>query len=397
MPQGRDSSQENNSYSSIRKAYTMKSMFDPLVIGTLSAKNSIVRAATAESLATASGRPTSKLFEKYEELAEGGVGTIITGYAFVTHDGKPSEGALGICDDAFADDYRELCELIHGHDARIVMQLVYGGSKSKLSPDDERRIAPATQTPADWVPNVSILGPSALENLKTHLVPTEASADDLTRIAQAFGAAAARAKSYGFDGVEIHAAHGYLLSQFMSRWFNVREDEYGGSLENRARLTIECVQAARRAAGDDFPILVKINNCDDYEDPAGARGGLSEDESATICHWLADAGASAIDVSGDWHAIRGRDVAGEPFFASFGARLARELDIPVIVTGGWRRFDTNEQHLADDGIAAIAMSRPFIREPDLVNRWLSGNTKPSKCTSCGYCATYVGIPCVFRQ
>ena len=375
----------------------MKSMFDELAIGTLRAKNSILRAATAESLAMPSGRPTSRLFDLYEQLAAGGVGTIITGYAYVTPDGKPSEGALGIYDDQFAADYRELVELAHAHDARIVAQLVYGGSKSKVAHDDARRLAPATEEPRDWVPNVSILGPSALENLKTHLVPTEASHDDLARVAEAFGSAAAHAKAYGFDGVEIHAAHGYLLSQFLSRWFNVREDEYGGSLRNRARLALECVQAARSATAPDFPLLVKVNSSDDYEDPVGARGGLSEDESAQVCAWLARAGASAIDVSGDWHAIRGRDVAGEPFFARFGARLAHELDVPVIVTGGWRRVDIIEQHMAQDGIAGIALSRPFIREPDLVNRWRAGNAKPSKCTSCGYCAQYRGIPCVFRQ
>lgn len=375
----------------------MKSIFDPLDIATLHAKNSIVRAATAESLAMPSGRPTAKLFDKYEELAQGGVGTIITGYAYVTEDGKPSEGALGIYDDAFEQDYRELAEMVHAHGARIVAQLVYGGSKSKVAHDDPRRLAPATEQPADWVPNVSIVGPSALENLKTHLVPTQATQGDLTRIAQAFGAAAARARAWGFDGVEVHAAHGYLLSQFLSRWFNVREDEYGGPIQNRARLALECVSAVRSAVGPEFPVFVKVNNCDDFEDPAGTRGGLSEDESAQVCAWLVEAGASAIDVSGDWHAIRGRDVAGEPFFAGFGARLAGELDVPVIVTGGWRRIDIAQEHMAADGIAAIAMSRPFIRESDLVNRWVSGAQKPSKCTSCGYCSQYVGIPCVFRQ
>lgn len=376
----------------------MTSVFDELHIGTLSARNSILRAATAESLATPAGRPTSRLFDMYEELAEGGVGTIITGYTYVTTDGKPSEGALGMYDDAFADDYRELVEAVHARGARIVAQLVYGGSKSKVEHDDDRRLVPATETPQDWVPNVNILGPSALENLKTHLVPVEATHDDLKRVIDAFGTAAARAQSYGFDGVEIHAAHGYLLSQFLSRWFNVREDEYGGqSLENRARLAVECVASARAATGDDFPIFVKVNNCDDLEDPAGARGGLSEDESAQVCAWIAEAGASCIDVSGDWHSVPSRDVAGDPFFADFGARMVRELDIPVIVTGGWRRTDIIEQHMADDGIAGIAMSRPFIREPNLVNRWLSGNVKPSKCTCCGYCGKYVGIPCVFRQ
>ncbi len=375
----------------------MKSMFDPLVVGALTAKNSIVRAATAESLADPSGRPTAELIGKYEELAAGGVGTIITGYAYVTQDGKPSEGALGIIGDSFADDYRKLVRVVHAYDARIVLQLVYGGSKSKVAADDPRVIAPATEASANGVPNVSILGASALENPKTRLVPTEATASDLAKLAQAFGAAAARAKGYGFDGVEIHAAHGYLISQFLSRRSNAREDEYGGSLRNRARFAVECVRAARTATGRDFPILVKVNSCDDYEDPAGAQGGLGEEESAQVCAWLVEAGASAIDVSGDWHAVGANGMTGEPFFADFGARLAGELDVPVVVTGGWRSADSIQAHLRDDGIAAVAMSRPFICEPNLVARWRSGDFEPSKCTGCGHCAKQAGIPCVFRQ
>ncbi|MBR0405088.1 MAG: NADH:flavin oxidoreductase [Eggerthellaceae bacterium] len=375
----------------------MKSPFDELRIGSLTARNSFVRAATAESLAMPSGRPTEELLGKYVELAEGGVGTIITGYAYVTVDGKPSEGALGIYDDAFADDYRRFADCVHAHGARLVLQLVYGGSKSKVAPDDPRRLASAAQAPSNGMPNVQIAGPSPLENPKTHLVPVEATYDDLARISHAFGRAAARAQAYGFDGVEIHAAHGYLLSQFLSPRFNVREDEYGGTLENRARLALECVHAAREATDPDFPILVKVNSCDDLDDPAGAQGSLGEDESARVCTWLIDAGASAIDVSGDWHAIRSRDIKGDPFFARFGARLASELDVPVIVTGGWRRFDLIEEHLAADGIAAVALCRPFICEPGLVNRWLSGDTTPSICTGCGRCAQQAGIPCILRQ
>ena len=375
----------------------MKSPFDELRIGSMTAKNSIVRAATAESLATLSGCPTKELLGKYDELAEGGVGTIITGYAYVTSDGKPSDRALGIYDDAFADSYRELTGGVHAHDARLVLQLVYGGSKSTVSQGDPRLLAAAAQASSSGKPNVRIVGPSALENPKTHLVPVEATHDDLVRIACAFGEAAARAKAYGFDGVEIHAAHGYLLSQFLSRRFNVREDEYGRTLENRARFAVECVRAARRATGPDFPILVKVNSCDDRDDPAGTQGGLSEEESAQVCAWLVDAGASAIDVSGDWHAIRGFDVQGDPFFARFGARLARELDVPVIVTGGWRRVDLIEEHLASDGIAAVALSRPFICEPGLVNRWQSGDTEPSRCASCNQCGRHAGIPCALHQ
>ena len=384
----------------------MKSMFDPLVLGTSSAKNSIIRAATAESLATSAGKPTQELVGKLEELAAGGVGTIITGYAYVTQDGKPSEGALGIYDDSFSQEYRALVNRVHSHDARIIMQLVYGGSKSKLADDDPRWLVSDKALADDSghvaleaglsqrkASNVRIIGPSAIENPRTHLVPMEATHGDMARIAQAFGAAAARAKSYGFDGVEIHAAHGYLLSQFLSGSFNVRDDRYGGALANRARFVLECVSETRRQVGSEFPILVKVNSCDVLGDPKGDLGGLGEDESAQVCAWLAEAGASAIDVSGDWHAVPGSEVTGTPFFAAFGARLARELPLPIIVTGGWRDFALIERHMVEDGIAAIAMSRPFICEPDLANRWLAGDTAPSKCTSCGYCARKPGIPC----
>ena len=375
----------------------MKSLFNPLDICSLHAKNSAVRAATAESIASPTGRPTQALVNMYEELAKGGVGTIITGYAYVTPDGKPSEKALGIYDDSYADDYCKLADRVHAHGARLVLQLVYGGSKSKVTDDDPRRLASAAHESTNGIPNVRITGPSALENPTTHLVPVEATREDLRRIANAFGEAAARARNWGFDGVEIHAAHGYLLSQFLSGRLNARNDEYGGTLENCARLTVECVREVRAVTSPDFPILVKVNSCDDYDDPAGTSGGLSEDESAQVCAWLVDAGASAIDVSGDWHAFHSSDITGDPFFARFGARLARELDVPIIVTGGWRKLDPIQKHLASDGIAAVGMSRPFICEPDLINRWRSGNTEPSRCTSCNHCAKHPGIPCILHQ
>lgn len=370
----------------------MPTLYDELHIGTLAARNRAVRAATAESLATRDGAPTPQLRALYEELAAGGVGTIITGYAYVTPDGKPSEGALGICSDSFLGEYRALVDAVHARGAAIVLQLVYGGSKSKLTPGDARRIEDACGGP-----NVSILGASPVENPKTHLIPREASAEELAQVAREFGAAAARAASCGFDGVEVHVAHGYLLSQFLSPRFNERGDEYGGSLRNRARLACECIAAVRSAVGEGFPVLAKVNSCDDAADPAGERGGLGEDGSAQVCAWLVEAGASCIDVSGDWHAATAHAEAGEPYFAQFGARIARSCGAPVIVTGGWRDLAAIESHLASDGIAAVGMSRPLICEPDLINRWQSGDTRPSICIACGSCQKAPGVPCPQRE
>ena len=375
----------------------MPALFEELHIASLTARNRIVRAATAESLATPEGRPTERLVELYRRLAQGGVGTIVTGDAYVMPDGKPSEGARGIYGDSFSEEYRVLADVVHAAGARIVMQLVYGGSKSKVPTDDSRRLAPVAGSVVDGVPTVAILGPSSLENPKTHLVPIEASADDLDCVVRAFGAAAARAQAYGFDGVEVHVAHGYLLSQFLSGRFNVREDEYGGTLENRARLAVDCVRSVREAVGKGYPVLAKVNSCDNRNDPRGERSGLSEYESEQVAVWLCDAGVDAIEVSGDWHGATADAEDGEPFFAEFGARLANAIAAPVIVTGGWRRLDSAEKHLDADGIAAIGMSRALICEPDLPLRWQRGDSASSACTGCGYCLVHPGIPCKLTQ
>ena len=375
----------------------MASLFDKLTIGNMTARNRMVRAATAESLAASNGCPTPELLGIYGELAWGGVGTIITGYTYVTPDGKPSEGALGLYDDAFLHHFRSLADVAHENGARIILQLVYGGSKSKLAVDDSRWTASADQAASDGVPNVVILGASSVMNPRTHLVPIEATPDQLASLVDAFGQAAVRARACGFDGVEIHVAHGYLLSQFLSPHFNRRADEYGGSLEGRARLAVQCVEAVRAQVGSEYPVLVKLNSCDDWEDPAGVRGGLGEDESAQVAAWLVRAGANCVDVSGDWHAASSATPFGEPYFAAFGARLAHDLDVPVIVTGGWRDPVAIAARMESDGIAGVALSRPFICEPDLPRRWVEGSIVPSACTECGICQKHVGIPCPVRE
>ena len=397
----------------------------------MAARNRVVRAATAESLATSQGAPSERLVSLYQQLAAGGVGTIITGYSYVSADGKPSEYALSLCDDRLESEYRALVDAAHDGGACIIAQLVYGGSKSKLAADDPRRItvlksgnvgsaSAGLQDAAIAVspgvcselsagvhdaapnvrvvepsarPNVRIVGPSAVPNPATGLVPREASPADLARIASQFADAAARAKRWGFDGVEVHVAHGYLLGQFLSPFFNRRTDEYGGSIENRARFACECIAAVREAVGDGFPIFAKLNSSDKRD----GSTGLVEEDSLVVAGMLIDAGASAIEVSGDWHAFNAGDAFDGPFFGDYGARLARMIDAPVIVTGGWRDPRKAERYLDETSVAAIGMSRPLICEPDLPLKWESGALYPSRCTSCNHCAKSSGIPCVFNK
>ena len=411
-------------------------LFDGVSFGSLRAKNRFVRAATWEGLATDEGRMTPELLEVYRELAAGGVGTILTGYAHIVADEQPNPRMMGIYDDSFVDEYRELVDVVHEAGARLVLQVAYGGSATRLDPPSKR-----------------ILGPSAVANPKTGIVPVEASEDDLASLRDAFAAAVRRAQVAGFDGVELHAAHGYLLSQFLSPRLNRRTDAYGGSIENRVRFLAEGVDACRNAVGDRFPLLVKLNCADERRDlddaagvgapsvctteaDAGASGanaaagdaaaaadaarvegeastadvraaapaapataetperGLVPEESLRVAAVLAEHGIDAIEVSGDWHAFSPKECAGEPFFASFAARLARQVPVPVILTGGNRRFDVMERLAREDGIAAFGLCRPLVCEPDMVNRWQKDPHAAPRCVSCNGCNSTPGHRCI---
>ena len=217
----------------------MGTLFEEMCIGSLRARNRLVRAATYEGLATDDGHLTPELAAVCEDLAAGGAGTVILGYAYVTPDEQPNPRMLGIYDDSFVPEYRELVERLHSYGARVVSQIVYGGSATKLDP-----------------PSARILGPSAVPNPKTGIVPVEASRGDIRLLVESFAAAARRARDAGFDGVELHAAHGYLLSQFLNPLLNRRTDESGGPVENRARIVVEALAAIRREAGAEYPVLV---------------------------------------------------------------------------------------------------------------------------------------------
>lgn len=373
-------------------------MLEPFNIGTLTTRNRIVRSATAESLCTLDGQPAAPLAEVYRALAEGEVGAIITGYAYTLVDGKPAERALGFYDDAHVRACESIIGAAHSAGAPIILQLVYGGSKSKLAKDDSRWLVPQDARVAeDGTPNAAIWGPSAVANEVTGIVPTPMQGADFETLALSFGRAAASAKAMGFDGVELHCAHGYLLSQFLSPNFNKRTDEYGGSVANRARLACECLRAMRQKAGADYPIFVKLNSCDNFGDPEGLAGGLSQADSLEVALLLEQAGASCIEISGDWHPATGKMNPGQPYFYNYACELRRRTSLPLMLTGGWRDPHIIESHLAADVIQLVGMSRPFIREPYLVAQWSQGKMEESQCEECGICLKHGGIPCPYRQ
>lgn len=349
----------------------MGALFEEMRIGPLRAKNRLVRAATYEKLATDDGHLTPELRTVYEELSAGGVGTIIVSYAYVTRGEQPNPRMLGMYDDSFVPEYRTLVERAHEQGVRMISQIVYVGSSTKLD-----------------APSARILGPSAVANPKTGIVPVEAAVEDIRLLVEAFAAAARRAREAGFDGVELHAAHGYLLSQFLNPLLNRRTDAYGGSIENRARIIVEAIEAIRWEVGAEFPVLVKMNSSD------GVEGGLTEDDSLAAARLLANAGASAIDVSGAWRDCRVRDFAGEPFFAPYARRLAQEVGVPVVLTGGNRSVAAMERLAREGGIVGFGLCRPLICEPDLPNRWKADPQAAPRCVSCNGCDNTPGHRCV---
>ncbi|MGI6590180.1 MAG: NADH:flavin oxidoreductase [Eggerthellaceae bacterium] len=314
--------------------------FAPAAIGSLSVPNHFVRSATYMGLADDRGAPTAETERVWCALADGGVGTIITSYTHIASYEQPRPHHLGMQDDALIGVYRPIVEAVHAHGARIVSQLVHGSSWGQADPVHAR-----------------ILGPSALPHPDSGLVPREMTVDDIHAVTQLFAEAACRAKAAGFDGVQIHSAHDYLLSQFISPLRNRRADAYGGSVENRFRFLNEVYRAVRDAVGD-FPVWVKINSSD--EEP----GGLTEDDFCYMATCLAREGIDAIEVSGNRWAAHTRD--DRRYYFEPARRLAEEVDTPVILTGGLRTRADIDYVAANSRIRLFGFSRPLLRDPAFV-------------------------------
>lgn len=348
----------------------MRTLFDATKINSMSLNNRLVRSATWENMADPAGHMTEPLFKVYEELARGGAGMIITGYAFPLAEEQPNPGMMGIYDDSFIEDYRPLTEMVHRYGSRIVMQIAYGGSQTNYHPEER-----------------TIWGPSAVADLVFKVVPQEMTQENIQTLITAYGGAAARAKAAGFDGVQFHAAHGYLLSQFLCPYYNRRTDEYGGSIENRARIVLEIYEEVRNRVGADFPVLIKLNAEDYIED------GATFEDCRYVSHELAARGIDAIEVScgtmasGKRGPCRTRIDAPEKegYNAEYAAQLAEELDVPILLVGGLRSPEVLEKLLATTPIEYFSLARPLLAEPQLIQRWREGDRRPARCTSCNGC------------
>lgn len=297
----------------------MSTLFTETRIGSMTLKNRFMRSATWENMATEDGHMTDKLYDIYEELAKGEVGLIVTGYANIVEEEKPNAGMMGMYNDSFIEEYKKLTELVHLNDSKIVMQLAYGGTKTTYNVGER-----------------VIFAPSDVCERGTQTQGKAMTKDEIDYIVDAFAKASRRAKESGFDGVEIHAAHTYLINQFLSPYYNRREDEYGGSLDNRMRFLLEIYAEIRKQVGDDYPILVKLTASEFFE------GGLTFDETRIICKKLEEIGVDGIIISGNIHgnastlvgeSFDGYTLQEEGYFHEYGNVLSQDVNVPVITVG----------------------------------------------------------------
>jgi 2,4-dienoyl-CoA reductase-like NADH-dependent reductase (Old Yellow Enzyme family) len=350
----------------------MSVLFDPIELNGMKVPNRLVRSATNDRLADFTGDANDALIAVYEALAAGGVGLIITGHAYVSSNGKASPEMIGVHNDSMVPGLARLVQAVHKYDSKIVLQINHAGRQTSTAILGETPVAP-----------------SAVYNPLTEETPKELAADEIEALIGDYVAATRRGIAAGFDGVQIHCAHGYLGSQFISPYTNKRTDQWGGSLENRMRFPLEVYRRIRKSAGDHYPVMVKLNS-EDF-----LTGGLTIEDSAEIAGVLSREGIDAIEISGSMAEagpyMARKDIseeADEAYFLPNAREFRKVIDVPLILVGGVRSPGLMERLLSEGEADMMSMSRPFIREPDLVNRWKNGTRRKADCISCNGCFKY---------
>ncbi|MFI7669514.1 NADH:flavin oxidoreductase [Nocardia sp. NPDC049526] len=378
----------------------------PLEIGPMRVEGRLYKSATSETRATTDGFVTDDLLAFYEPMAQAGTPMIVTGNLYVSLQGKSAGRQAGIDSDDKIPGLREWVDLAHTGGTKLVAQLNHGGRQiAKLAPGADR-----------------IVSASDVREPLYGTKPSPLRLDEIAGVVESFVAASVRAREAGFDGVQIHAAHGYLLGQFLTPHTNRRSDDYGGPLEARARLLLEVLRAIRKRHADDYPILVKMNGTDDLP----LRRGATTPELIRVARWLQDEGADAIEISrghyeswpgmvqGNYRgflkasvtegpgvrsprvrklAIRAaaplvERIAGrlrpprEGFNLPYARLFTEALDIPVIVVGGFHTKDAMEAAITSGSADAVSAARAFIADPYLY-RAVTGDGLEHPV--CGYC------------
>ncbi len=382
-------------------------LFEKTIISGINVKNRIIRSATHDGLADERGAPGEKLIKKYELLAQNEIGCIITGYAAVSKNGvSPYPRMLKIYDDSVIEKYKELTDAVHAHNTPIVLQIAHCGRQTSSKAIGYQKVAPSNVLHAFY--------PDKAKELNE---------DEIYSIIDDFVSASVRAEKAGFDAVQLHGGHGYLLHDFLSPYGNRRKDNWGGSLINRCRIVELIIEGIKEKT--DLPVWIKLSAEDNR------KGGMDIESSVEICKRLESAGCDAIEVScgtvqDGMNTMRSKIMPMDAVFkykepcASFpdilnkialpvanlinplikqphplenfnveNARLIKKsVSIPVITVGGIHKVKDMENILSDGKADFISMCRPFICEPNLVKKLKSGQSD-AKCIMCNYCGLVI--------
>ena len=371
-----------------------RKLFQPGRIGSMELKNRIVEAAMGTSLEREDGFVDDRIKDFYEERARGGVGLIVMGVGAIDHpDGKVLPGQLGLSDDKFIPGLKDLADAIHRHDARVAIQLQRGG---KLSTEDMcHGLQPKSPSCSGLPVQEAMQDMASVEiprmmarytQMPAKLETVELTLAEIRDVVAKFGEAARRAKEAGIDGVEIHAGHGYLLSEFLSGACNQRTDEYGGSVENRARIVLEVIAAVRDRVGPDYPVWVRMDGRE-----FGIKGGITLKEARKLAKMFEGAGVDAINVSG-YGGIRGGFYDAPLCYprgnlVSLAAGIKKVVKLPVMAVG---RIDAylGDKLLRQGKADFIAMARALLADPEYAGKVAAGTMDDIRpCIMCYHCVS----------
>lgn len=364
----------------------MKVLFEQTKINQMKLKNRFVRSATWEGLANSDGSCSEEISSMMVELARGQLGLIITGHAFVHPRGQAGIRQLGIYHDDLINGYKKMIDQVHLEESKIVLQINHAGGRALVHSKAVKPIGPSS---------LEVQGYSCREMTEKEIGST----------IQDFTDAAVRAKKAGFDGVQIHAAHGFLLSQFLSPYFNRREDAYGGNVQNRARIILQILRSIRSKTGRQFTIIIKLNS-DDY-----IEGGFTPDDMVVVALLLEKGGIDAIEISGGTflgvskysssRVVKSGEQEEEVYYHDAARLFKQKLSVPLILVGGIRSFEIARELVKQEETDYVSLCRPLIREPGLIKRWQAGDIQKATCISCNKCFVPTrageGLYCIFNQ
>ncbi len=324
----------------------MPYLLKPLKVRSMTMANRLVMPPMATAKAEPDGKVSQALLDYYAEKSRGGyLSLIIIEHSYIAPEGKASENQLSVSDDTVIPGIRKLAEVIHSNGSRSAMQINHAGSAAQKE-----------------VIGTTPLAPSAVANPRRGDMPRAMSRPEISDIVLAFKDAARRVKEAGFDAVEIHSAHGYLLNQFLSPLTNKRTDEYGGDIANRIRIHLQVINAVRSAVGPDFPIQIRLGASDYTE------GGTTIEDSKFAARAFEKAGVDIIHISGGFVGYTPPGLTGQGYFAPLSEAIKSVVSIPVILTGGITEIEAAEKLLAEKKADLIGVGRAILQDSNWAKR-----------------------------